>query len=335
MVKFRPLIWLLSSLAVATALNDAYSSEDLALYSAYKFDPPLTPSSFYISTHKPEKANDKNTPAEDAFENKAAAAGLTGICTFDEFVRHIMTKRMLNSWPFTDNGRTLRPSFDDVIDMFYNRYFAGQPSGKPFNLQYQLGKLLPKRTPAKRTTGRLDIALTGLANYVQTARGNFQGKSPAVQAAATQWLSDFKTYTRIGKQWRLSDISPHYLKFVRKVLVSKGVSNGNFLKLGSAVPILDPDGNPIPSGKQERVPVTYLEPDWKTTYDSIEKSGITVDELFKDGVRSGVAEFGVLQPGQTPTADEQEAIIHHSIINAQTNTENLMDTALHACRAGS
>lgn len=200
-----------------------------------------------------------------------------------------MSKNMRKYWPLTDWGRTLHPSFDDVWDKFSTRYFHASGPVQNVKFAHVLTKLLPKRPLSASDASRLHVAFDDLANNVQTARGKLQGKSTAVQTLAGDWLNDYKSYTRMVKQWRLSDISKHYLKFVRKILISKGL-NGGLLQLLPNTPILDPAGNPIPDGKQKRVPVTYKEPDWEETYKAIKKKGkVVVDQAFKDDVRSGAA----------------------------------------------
>jgi hypothetical protein len=80
-----------------------------------------------------------NTYAADV----AAAGMAAGICTFDEFVKHVGEQQAYRNYYNTDKGSTINPDFDDMLEKFQTAA-KGQPPRSPFAVDPS--KLLPKLT---------------------------------------------------------------------------------------------------------------------------------------------------------------------------------------------
>ena len=74
-----------------------------------------------------------------AFESAAEAAGVKGICTFDEFAKHVLGRQAAQGYKVTDNGWSLAPDIHEISTSVMQRN-----NNKSRTLSYWASHLLPK-----------------------------------------------------------------------------------------------------------------------------------------------------------------------------------------------
>ncbi|KAH7333214.1 hypothetical protein BKA65DRAFT_564343 [Rhexocercosporidium sp. MPI-PUGE-AT-0058] len=128
----------------ALALAQAFSYEVLYFYEAYKLDWNTAASSTARSIATGCAHTVSRSPQGIAFEAQAAAEGLNGVYTLDEFIKHIGGKQAFGNYKYTDNMRVL------VGDGFaVNQKLAAT---KPKPLRYWPSKLLPNEKTFTKNT---------------------------------------------------------------------------------------------------------------------------------------------------------------------------------------
>ncbi|KAI9729524.1 MAG: hypothetical protein M1818_008497 [Claussenomyces sp. TS43310] len=185
------LIWL--TLCLETfALNAAAPFELLYFYSAYKIEwTSLDSSGRTIATGCRHSPN--NFPAgESAYAAAATAAGVKGICTFDEFVKYVGRTQSFIRYRYTAATITPDPA---TIKVKFQQTFGVYPA-----LAYDPAKLLPTWASVRANTPLTPI-IKQITNAVQTAR---EVVTDANALVATE-VANSKSYLQIIQQLRLKD----------------------------------------------------------------------------------------------------------------------------------
>lgn len=193
------LVWLTAVLSVF-ALNDAAPFEILWYYTAYKIEWRSGISPRNIATgcrHAPSAA----------FDAAASAAGVSGICTFDEFVRHFDSRDVLENFatgqPLDPSDQEVRQSWTDYLDTHGNPRFQGS-----------LSRIIPATDPA--VTGRPQVGLAPILRevlgYVQDAR-DYAGDDHLIDG----WLRKSISYLKAASQIRTADQAKHLKNWFQEI----------------------------------------------------------------------------------------------------------------------
>jgi hypothetical protein len=162
MRKSFALLWFITILEVY-ANNLAAPFELLWYYSAYKIE-------WKSGTHPRALATGcKHSPAT-AFDSAAAAAGLSGICTFDEFVQHVGQN---NEWAGFHSGEPLDPN-DKKVKAAFDTFAAGPPKR---TWRLNLAALLPDHPGVVQgNKAPLGPAIDTTLSIIQRSRDAAQGE---------------------------------------------------------------------------------------------------------------------------------------------------------------
>ncbi|KAK9789298.1 hypothetical protein SCARD494_09194 [Seiridium cardinale] len=198
------LVWLCATLEVL-ASNTAAPFELLWLYSIYKSEWHVNGKSGSRSiatgcTHDADNwattdaaVKQQNDADEAAFVAAAAAAGITGICTFDEFVKHVGTKASFAKYKYDSIGHTLDPDWNNLKTKFKSAIIGSSP------MRYDFKTLFPgKWDSATKVSWALAID-TGTTLYQEV-----RAAAAAGDAFITKEVTNAKEWIRVAHQIRLS-----------------------------------------------------------------------------------------------------------------------------------
>jgi hypothetical protein len=193
------LVWLTAVLGIF-ALNDAAPFELLWYYTAYKIEwrSGISPRSIATGCH--------HAPST-AFDATASAAGVSGICTFDEFVKHLDDKAMFKNFV---TGEPLDPK-DEAVRQAWTNYL--DTHGNP-RWQGSLSKLIPETNPTVAGKGPKPLApvLGEILGYVQDARDH-AGDDHLIDG----WLQKSIAYLKATSQIRTADQASHLKDWFQEI----------------------------------------------------------------------------------------------------------------------
>jgi hypothetical protein len=196
MLKSILIVWLVATLG-AFANNSAAPFELLWYYTAYKIEwrSGLTPRTLATTCHHAPEAT---------FDTAAAAAGLAGICTFDEFVQHCGQN---GDWAGFHSGEPLDPN-DKNVKSTFDTYSKGPPKR---NWRLNLAALLPNH-PIVHTgnSAPLGPAIDATLGVIQDAREHAPGDSHI-----DDWVTKGAAYATTATQYREQEQSKRTRKFFR------------------------------------------------------------------------------------------------------------------------
>jgi hypothetical protein len=130
-----------------------------------------------------------------AFDAAASAAGVGGICTFNEFVKHLDPKNKFQKFA---TGEPLDPS-DQIVRQTWTNFLNGEDKLK---WQGNLQKLIPATNPtvAGKTLKPLAPVIGEILGYVQDAR-DYAGDDHLIDG----WLRKSIAYLKVTSQIRMID----------------------------------------------------------------------------------------------------------------------------------
>ena len=183
------LVWLTAVLGVS-ALNAAVPFQLLWYYTAYKIEwrSGISPRNIATGCHHAPSA---------AFDAVASAAGVSGICTFDEFVHHLDDKAEIKT--FT-TGEPLDPN-DQAVRQAWNDYLSTR---KNLRWQGSLSRLISETHPAVAGKAGLTPVISELLGCVQDAR-DYASDDRLIDG----WLKKSIAYLKATSQIRMADQAPH------------------------------------------------------------------------------------------------------------------------------
>ncbi|KAK3676824.1 hypothetical protein LTR78_003028 [Recurvomyces mirabilis] len=195
MYKAILLLWLTAALG-AFALKEAAPFEVLWYYQAYKIEwKSVDSSKRQIAggcTHK--------SGVDLAFDDAAAAAGVAGICTIDEFTQYLGGKTYKNK--FT-SGEGLEPN-----DQKFQAYFMKlQDSAKKFEWRVVMPRLLPKTNPLvtlSTTPGERDKPLAPVIDQLKAWVQGYRDLAPS-DSVIQGWVDKSIPYLKAATQYRIRD----------------------------------------------------------------------------------------------------------------------------------
>jgi hypothetical protein len=193
------------------ALDAATPWEMQYFYAAYKAEwlAGLDGSQRQIATQC-KRSTTHPFPSSD-FDTQAALAGVTGMCSFDDFVKHVGTDETFRRYIYTAEGNmwNIDQYWKTLMDKFNLYRMPG--SAKELRYAYDFQKLLPKGGFSDRLNA-YPPAIAGVANALQTARDTVaalpnqdddgvKAKVAAVEAQA----ANAKEYSRVTQGVRTAD----------------------------------------------------------------------------------------------------------------------------------
>lgn len=189
--------WLTAVLSVF-ALNDAVPFELLWYYTAYKIEWRSGISPRNIATgcrHAPSAA----------FDAAASAAGVSGICTFDEFVKHLDSKDLFKDFA---TGAPLDPK-DQTVRQAWTKFLSTRE-----NIRWQgsLSRLISETNPSVAGKAGLTPVIVELLGCVQDAR-DYAGDDHLIDV----WLKKSTAYLKATSQIRMVDQAPHLKDWFEKI----------------------------------------------------------------------------------------------------------------------
>lgn len=197
MLKSILIVWLVAILG-ASANNGAAPFELMWYYTAYKVEwkSGLSPRTLATNGH--------HAPAA-AFDTAAAAAGVAGICTFDEFVQHCGQN---NEWTGFHSGEPLDPN-DKNVKAAFDTYANGPPRR---TWRLNLAALLPNH-PFVHTGNNAPLGpvIDAALEVIQDAREHAPGDSHI-----EDWVTKGASYASTATQYRQQEQSKRTRKFFRQ-----------------------------------------------------------------------------------------------------------------------
>lgn len=191
MRQYLLLVWLTAVLGVF-ANNQAAPFELLWYYTAYKIEwrSGINPRNLATGCHHKPSA---------AFDAAASAAGVSGICTFDEFIQHLDPKEMFQKFK---TGELLDPS-DQVVRQKWTAFLIENDNPR---WQGNLKDLIPETNPAVAGKGPKPFApvIGEILGYVQDARDH-AGDDHLIE----NWLQKSIAYIKAAAQVRMVDQASH------------------------------------------------------------------------------------------------------------------------------
>ncbi|KAK9774102.1 hypothetical protein AB5N19_06907 [Seiridium cardinale] len=311
------LVWLCATLEVL-ASNTAAPFELLWLYSIYKSEWHVNGKSGSRSiatgcTHDADNwattdaaVKQQNDADEAAFVAAAAAAGITGICTFDEFVKHVGTKASFAKYKYDSIGHTLDPDWNNLKTKFKSAIIGSSP------MRYDFKTLFPgKWDSATKVSWALAID-TGTTLYQEV-----RAAAAAGDAFITKEVTNAKEWIRVAHQIRLSDRAVNLM-----------VDVTNFINSIGDVKTLFPAGmmtkpykviKPFTTTGQM---IAYKDFDTEASIKGTKKNPSTLSEDQKNDLRSTVANFAT---------SSTIAIEHQDVIDSMHESTNLLDLDVAGC----
>lgn len=221
------------------ALDAASPWEMMYLYAAYKAEwlAGLNGSQRQIATLC-KRSITHPFPGSD-FDTQAAAAGVTKMCSFDDFVKFVGTQRTFANYHYSLVGNLweVDKSWQEISDKFVtSRMKGGSDSRYAYNLQNLLSK-----GGFGGGKNAFPAAISQIANALQTARE----AAPEIDAVKSQ-VDHALEYSRIAQQIRLRDSVGFAVVTVKRYLALLGPSNPFTLQYKTQVLIAPPA--PVPKG---------------------------------------------------------------------------------------
>lgn len=220
------------------------------------------------------------------------ANGLPFICTFDEFVKHVLSSASGKSYPFDADGHTLNPDSEKMANKLY-KYSVSKASFIKF--LYWPSKLAPSGGFPTDTGGGAikEVAFEKVIKWFSKRTNTLRLQLKDVPDGALKdlvngSLDKAKVHLRIMLEFRMSDkYNRHFPTKVQAMLQQKGLQN--YYKTAPRQ-IMNVDGKtPItpltlqgPQGvnKNYHLP-TYNVPDWDATWKAAADDGHAVSEQEK------------------------------------------------------
>lgn len=278
------------------ALNAAVPYELLYFYHSYKLEFTLLPASSR-TMGKACKHKAVATTAGNAVEAAITSQGLTGICTFDEFVKHVLKATDVMRYTSGSTGLTIDPD---------NRVATNFPvKGVP--IEYNVHRVVVNyRVGTTKPTVSMPGLFDLVADRVQSARVYTETSDPTL-AKVPLMLTKATTYLKAVAALRIND----QLKFKLGAFkaIPSSASWSNFIATPTKS-VLGLDGKPI---------VTYNDLDVQLTIDN------AGDEI-SDSTRTSIQNWSQNYPGPDVKAGK-----HLRIINAVNIANNRLSSAGFLC----
>ncbi|KAK2616719.1 hypothetical protein QQS21_000331 [Conoideocrella luteorostrata] len=326
------------------ALNVAMTYELLYFYDVYKMEFATQPkSNRAVATGCKHKPN--GSPTGVAFEQAAVAAGVSGICTFDEFVRHVGSQRTLGSFPFDDDGRSLTPDSDKMalkVRMKAKQAFRPEPNTQPGNQLDRMAKLLlwpSKLLPranfpsASSSSGILEVPFPTIFQKIldahQTARQAGHTVGGTVSSFVSSCVADARQHLRIANQYRIKDQAGFFIESLKE---GPGLPFSSHL-VKVPEPILHPNGQTViqtptiheDTGHLVYKPAVYDIVDWEATYQAA--NGHYTNEQ-KLALEHYVENYGTLDT----TSAQRITKEHYDVIRMNEFSLNLIHSDVLTCQ---
>jgi hypothetical protein len=205
MRKSLVLVWLAAAVGVF-ANNNAAPFELLWYYTAYKID--------FKSGRKTLASGCKPHRHDASFDTAAAAAGVQGICTFDEFVQHVAQNDRWENFhtdqPLDPDEKMVKTLFDAYAGKYPATAVTPEEPGKQWRLN--MANLLPHNTHiGTGPTDPLGPALQEVLKTIQASRSLAPGDT-TIQG----WVDKGASFASIATQYRQKDQNTVTRKWFRR-----------------------------------------------------------------------------------------------------------------------
>ncbi|KFY47136.1 hypothetical protein V494_00157 [Pseudogymnoascus sp. VKM F-4513 (FW-928)] len=186
----------------ACAMNVAVPYELLFFYHSYKAEFALLPQS--KRTIGPRCGHTAGA-ANSAVELAITAQGLQGICTFDEFVRHVLID--LDRYTVDSHGNTIDPD---------SKVSANFDQANKASMRYIFKHIFPEVDLDDADKRAQPLLIEGLADAIQKARMTTEAGS-AVLSRVALMLPKIAGYINIVSQYRISGQTEPKLKSLERL----------------------------------------------------------------------------------------------------------------------
>ncbi|KAK6075619.1 hypothetical protein SCUP234_07708 [Seiridium cupressi] len=235
----------------------------------------------------------QNDADEAAFVAAAAAAGITGICTFDEFVKHVGTKASFAKYKYDSIGHTLDPDWNNLRT---KSIIGSSP------MRYDFKTLFPgKWDSAKKVSWALAID-TGTTLYQEV-----RAAAAAGDALITKEVTNAKEWIRVAHQIRLSDRAVNLMADVTSF-----INNIGDVKTLFPAGMMTKPYKVIKPFTATGQMIAYKDFDTEASIKGTKKNPSTLTEDQKNDLRSTVANFAT---GSTIAIEHQDVIVSTSPLN--------------------
>ena len=332
------IFWLSVLFNAVTALNVAAPYEVMFFYSAYKMEfATVAKDSRTLApgcTHVPKLYGDKTgtSPpaiAETAFVNSAVDAGIAGICSFDEFLKHIGSSGWNGYKSSYQRGLTISPDVDTVIEYMGDLKNGKGPTGSN-RLQFQEGKLLSSATLATitpstnkygQTVYPYDNVLQKVTDAIQRARSAHAGG--AGKPILDTWIDDAKKLLDTIHQYRIADSAKYLLDAARKDPSHTTSPMSTYEKIVEK-PVFNPAGTQLD---------TYTAIDYEASFNAAADAGTPLSQAQKDALDAFNNSYGTGVPEGFTGDDEDKALlqsakVHRDVVDMCKFTRDLISDPL-------